>query len=78
MKNKVLPYLTLLHRLVLSTEPGTVQTRTGKVDPARKFKRILHNGQNSTLSQMGKRRYLSNYCSDKTLRVLLRIGPSTL
>ena len=30
--------LTLLHRLVLSIELGTVQTRTGKVDPTRKFK----------------------------------------
>ena len=29
---------TLLHRLVLSIELGTVQTGTGKVDPARKFK----------------------------------------
>ena len=28
----------LLHRLVLSIELGTVQTATGKVDPARKFK----------------------------------------
>ena len=27
----------MLHRLVLSTELGTVQTGTGKVDPARKF-----------------------------------------
>ena len=30
--------LTLLHRLVLSIELGTVQTGTGKVDTARKFK----------------------------------------
>ena len=30
--------LTLLQRLVLSIELGTVQTGTGKVDPARKFK----------------------------------------
>ena len=29
---------TLLHRLVLSIELGTVQTGTGKVDPSRKFK----------------------------------------
>jgi len=29
---------TLLHWLVLSIEQGTVQTGTGKVDPARKFK----------------------------------------
>ena len=29
---------TLLHQLVLSIELGTVQTGTGKVDPARKFK----------------------------------------
>ena len=29
---------TLLHRLVLSIELDTVQTGTGKVDPARKFK----------------------------------------
>ena len=29
---------TLLHRLVLSIELGIVQTGTGKVDPARKFK----------------------------------------
>ena len=29
---------TLLHRLVLSIELGTVQTGTGKVDPARKCK----------------------------------------
>ena len=29
---------TLLHRLVLSIELGTVQTETVKVDPARKFK----------------------------------------
>ena len=29
---------TLLHRLVLSIELGTVQTGAGKVDPARKFK----------------------------------------
>ena len=29
---------TLLHRLVLSIELGTVQTGTGKVDPAWKFK----------------------------------------
>ena len=29
---------TLLHRLVLSIELGTVQTGTWKVDPARKFK----------------------------------------
>jgi len=29
---------TWLHRLVLSIELGTEQTRTGKVDPARKFK----------------------------------------
>jgi len=28
----------LLHRLVLSIEIGTVQTGTGKVVPARKFK----------------------------------------
>ena len=28
---------TLLHRLFLSIKPGTVQSRTGKVDPARKF-----------------------------------------
>ena len=29
---------TLLYRLVLSIEPGTVQTGTGMVNPARKFK----------------------------------------
>jgi len=29
---------TLLHRLVMSIELGAVQTGTGKVDPARKFK----------------------------------------
>ena len=29
---------TLLHRVVLSIELGTVQTGIGKVDPARKFK----------------------------------------
>ena len=29
---------TLLHRLVLSIELGTVQTGNGNVDPARKFK----------------------------------------
>ena len=28
----------MLHRLFLSIKPGTVQSRTGKVDPARKFK----------------------------------------
>jgi len=28
----------LLHQLCLSIELGTVQTGTGKVDPARKFK----------------------------------------
>ena len=44
-KRKIQPYeaysLTasiLLHRLVLSLELGTVQTGTGKVNPARKFK----------------------------------------
>jgi len=31
---------TLLHRLVLSIELGTVQTGTGKVEPAWKFKCI--------------------------------------
>jgi len=31
-------FATLLHRLILSIELGTVQTGTGKVDPARKFK----------------------------------------
>ena len=35
---KSLTALTLLHRLVLSIELGTVQTGTGKVDPTRKFK----------------------------------------
>ena len=29
---------TLLHRLFLSIEQGTVQTGTGKVDPTRKLK----------------------------------------
>ena len=38
MKRKSLTASTLLHRLVLSIELGTVQTGTGKVDPARKFK----------------------------------------
>ena len=37
MKHKVTES-TLLHRLVMSIELGTVQTGTGKVDMARKFK----------------------------------------
>ena len=36
---KSLAASTMLHRLVLSLELCTVQTWTGKVDPARKFKR---------------------------------------
>ena len=36
MKHKVAS--TLLHRLVLSIELGTVQTGNGKADPAQKFK----------------------------------------
>ena len=35
---KSLTASTLLHQLVLSIELGIVQTGTGKVDPARKFK----------------------------------------
>ena len=35
---KSLTVSTLLHRLVLSIELGTVQTGTGKIDPARIFK----------------------------------------
>jgi len=38
MKHKVWLLSTLLHRLVLSIELGTVQTVTEKVDPAQKFK----------------------------------------
>jgi len=36
--NSTLTVSTLLHRLVLSINLGTVHTGTGQVDPARKFK----------------------------------------
>ena len=47
---KSLTVSTLLHRLVLTIELGTVQTGTGKVDPARKFQMYFNGCLCSTIS----------------------------
>ena len=57
---------TLLHRLILSIELDTVQTGTGKVDPARKFKctkaaRAATTEVNSSFPSLGKEMVYMSY-----------------